>query len=251
MVSSDDERNSRDNGKNFKNLRGPVGKFKISIANILNRVEYNSNYYHDYLDPTGELQISILTNVSIARIKNYSVSDVEINKIYLDKKNKLKEKFYKLPTVEKYCVDRLLRIYKIYDKNLYSAITSCDEILGVWFEHEAKLIDSIEKLLNLETDIEKIKFVLSEEYSHLLDTIKCAQRVYEQILDISAINLDVDYLSRHKKDVSLKTYNFEENVPVGIVGSLDGSYVMIDGYHRFLSLMGQNIEKACYFVIEQ
>jgi hypothetical protein len=227
-----------------------MGKFKINIANILNRVEYNSNYYHDYLDPTRELQISILTNVSIARIKKYSVSDVEINKVYLDKKNKLKEKFYKVSTVEKYCVDRLLRIYKTYDKNLYSAITSCDEILGVWFEHEAKLIDSIENLLNLETDIEKIKFVLSEEYSHPLDTIKCTQRVYEQTLDISAINLDVDYLSRHKKDVSLKTYNFEENVPVGIVGSFGGSYIMVDGYHRFLSLRGQNIEKACYFVIE-
>lgn len=141
---------------------------------------------------------------------------------------------YKPTAVELYCLDRLLRIHKAYDAALYTPRIVGgyygQETDGADFEGSNQLQVDAAEMVNLSSDIEKIKFVLLKEYTHILDLIKDTTDVVIEELNPSKILKNDDYAIRVKNNQ--KKYEFAEGLPVGVVyrGRL------IDGYNRFASL---------------
>jgi hypothetical protein len=194
-----------------------------------------------------------ITNLKIKKV-NKSLNYLVIEQLYKDKSNKIRKKSYNLTKIEKYCADRLMRIYKAYDKNLYSLEVSNgyygEEISGFEFENYDEMLDSINTMLEKETDIQKIKFALSEEYSYLLDNLIQTNTITIEQIPLDKIGLNGEYVSRLKKDSSYASYDFELNLPVGVVKRINNQYFLIDGYHRFLDLK-DNEKEAPYIIMRQ
>ena len=49
-----------------------------------------------------------------------NVGDVIIAESYEDKRGAVRKREYNLSTIERYCIDRLLRVFKAYDHTLYT-----------------------------------------------------------------------------------------------------------------------------------
>ena len=219
------------------------------MINDTHDYEYNcSSYGCDSICRCGKI-----VDLNITKV-DFGLQYLYTRKNYKDKADRNREKNYTLSTIEKYCIDRLLRIYRAYDKDLYT-LNVCDgyygeEIDGFDFINYDKMLDSINILLEKETDIEKIRHVLFEEYSYVLDTIEdfTVADVYKISLD--KIIFNKDYVSRLKKTFDYNSYNFDTGIPVGVVKCLNGEYILVDGYHRFLSLKEKS-KDASYVIISR
>lgn len=140
--------------------------------------------------------------------------------------------------INEYCFDRICSAFKIYDKNYYE-VESCggyygEEIEGVYFCNESKIVDAYLQVLAFETDIEKIKFVLELEYGYLLDKVKNCTLAYIFPVATKAIELpQQEYFVRLDKDVIADYKN--RKLPIAVCIECGGRYKLIDGYHRFVA----------------
>ena len=233
--------------KTYKNFK--IGYGTTCMIDSAHDYEYDCSLYGcDSICRCGKI-----TNLKIKKVNN-SPNYLVIEQLYKDKANKIRKKSYNLTEIEKYCADRLMRIYKAYDKNLYSLEVSNgyygEEISGFEFENYDEMLDSINTMLEKETDIQKIKFVLSEEYSYLLDDLKYTTKTTIEKIQLEYICLNREYCSRLKKDSSYASYNFELNLPVGVVKRINNQYFLVDGYHRFTALK-DNEKEASYIIMRQ
>lgn len=168
--------------------------------------------------------------------------------------NKLYKKYYKEPSeINEYCFDRICRALKIYDKNNYE-VESCggyygEEIDGVYFEDEEKIVNAYNELLKLEGDIEKIKYVLELEYGYLLDRVSNKTSAKIEVVDTEKIKLpQQEYFMRLSKEVIEEYKN--RKLPVAVcIKEKDrfyeafDRYILIDGYHRFVANKDRNVNK--------
>lgn len=152
---------------------------------------------------------------------------------------KLYDKYCKEPSdMNEYCFDRICTAFKIYDEDYY-IIESCggyygEEIEGVYFENESKVVEAFLKVLNFEFDIEKIKFVLELEYGYLLDKVKNATVAY--IFPVATKTIDLpqqEYFIKLDKAV-IEDYK-NRKLPIAVCLECGGRYKLIDGYHRFVA----------------
>ena len=140
--------------------------------------------------------------------------------------------------INEYCFDRICSAFKIYDKDYYE-VESCggyygEEIEGVYFYNESKIVDSYLQVLALETDVEKIKFILELEYGYLLDKVKNCTHAYISTVYTRAIDLpQQEYFVRLDKEV-IEDYK-NRKLPVAVCLECGGRYKLIDGYHRFVA----------------
>lgn len=152
---------------------------------------------------------------------------------------KLYDKYCKDPSnINEYCFDRICTAFKIYDKDYYE-VESCggyygEEIEGAYFINESKVVDAFLEVLKVETDIEKIKFVLELEYGYLLDKVKNTTVAYISTVYTRAIDLpQQEYFVRLNKEV-IEDYK-NRKLPVAVCLECGGRYKLIDGYHRFVA----------------
>jgi hypothetical protein len=152
---------------------------------------------------------------------------------------KLYDKYCKDPSdMNEYCFDRICTAFKIYDKDHYE-VESCggyygEEIEGVYFDNENGLLEAFADLLALETDIEKIKYVLEIEYGYLLERVKNTTVAY--IFPVATKTIDLpqqEYFVRLNKEV-IEDYK-NRSLPVAVCLECGGRYKLIDGYHRFVA----------------
>ena len=143
-----------------------------------------------------------------------------------------------------YCVDRLLRIYKVYDcenwtlnrhAGYYGEEVGDAELDGSLF---TKIVEKINHLSSLPPD-EQIRCVLQEEYQKLLpQLVKCK---FEKIkIDVS--NVYIPNKEYHKKIIDTESYYKEFTLPLGIYLQENGGekYRLIDGYHIYCAFMSQD-----------
>ena len=152
---------------------------------------------------------------------------------------KLYDKYCKNPSdMDEYCFDRICTAFKIYDKDYYE-VESCggyygEEIEGVYFINESKIVDAFLEVLKFETDIEKVKFVLELEYGYLLDKVKSTTVAYIFPVATKTIELpQQEYFVRLDKEV-IEDYK-NRKLPVAVCLECGGRYKLIDGYHRFVA----------------
>jgi len=165
------------------------------------------------------------------------VESVNINEIvhYLCDKGLLK--------IDRYCVDRILTINHIYDKDLWEITTRSgyygEEISSVWIEDAIgeKCDNEIEEILSLEDD-EKLRFVLVLEYGYLLDSLQ-NKKFKEICIDVKDISFGQE---EYYKKVCQKTIDRYKEYPLPrgiVVSDSNNRYRLIDGYNRCAAATGQ------------
>ena len=137
--------------------------------------------------------------------------------------------------IDRYCIDRILAISKIWNKELWD-VDVCggyygQEIYSVKFRHSSEVDEHIASVLSLGDIKSKIEYILKLEYSFLLDSVKDKQWEFRDIR-WSQLSFGNDSY-RHKLDDS--PYYDDYQLAKGICiqsTSDDAKYKLIDGYHR-------------------
>lgn len=88
-------------------------------------------------------------------------------------------------------------------------------------------IIDINTTLSLESDTEKINFLLKKEYDYLLAHLLGKKYILGTVSKKILLR-QMDYY----KKTNLEEYYVDYNLPRGIVVQQDDSYRLIDGYHR-------------------
>lgn len=148
--------------------------------------------------------------------------------------------------MNEYCFDRICTAFKIYDKDYYE-VESCggyygEEIEGVYFENEKKVVEAFNEVLEFETDIEKIKFVLELEYGYLLNKVSKATVAY--ILPVPTKHITIpqqEYFKKLDKEV-IENYK-NTKLPIAVCLEDGGYYKLVDGYHRFVANKDRSTNK--------
>ena len=167
------------------------------------------------------------------KIEHAWIDEIHVYKVI----SELYNKYSKTDSdVDKYCFDRICTAFKIYDKNYYEIEVSAgyygEEIDGIYFNNEEKLIKAYYGLCSL--DIEKVKYCLKLEYSYLIDSVDKATDAYFMTAAPADIHLpQTEYFIKLEHNVIEGYKNRELAVAVCIK---DGNkYRLIDGYHRFIA----------------
>lgn len=149
----------------------------------------------------------------------------------------------KLSEIEIYCLDRILRIEKLYNKDSFE-VNICsgyygDEVqsVNIVFDVKESIKSKLNEISNL-SDVEKIKKVLEYEYGYLLDSIKYAKSV--EIKEIPFDSIKVGNESYHSKIKDFEMYKDYEGpiaicrIGIGVSHFKEiNFYSIIDGYHRY------------------
>lgn len=210
--------------------------YKISFNSRWN-VEYDYDTKRDCERHGGE---DVCRICRCGRIVNPHVTFVNVNpglfsiEVPVTTKHtppKIRYKPYKPTIIEQYCLDRLLRIHRVYDVSLYNVHIVPgyygEEVGDITFNDERVLVTDVERLLGLQTDIDKIKFVLKQEYTYVLESLVGATAVAVEHLHPRDLLKNDEYALRLKRAPS--SYHMCKGLPVGVVHNKR----LIDGYHRF------------------
>lgn len=142
------------------------------------------------------------------------------------------EKLYDCSNIEKYCIDRILTHFKIYQPYSWCVRATGgyygEEVEGVYLENAKIIEDKIQEMLNLKNNTEKIESVLMLEYGFLLESVKNLK------WSIKTINKnDIFFPQDHyvKKVELVKDYE-EYTFPLAVVLSDENKFRVVDGYHR-------------------
>ena len=144
-----------------------------------------------------------------------------------------------------YCVDRLLRIYKTYDKDNWEITTRRgyygDEIDNIFLDTEIfnKIIKDIIVLCKIDQS-KRIEYVLEKEYGFILDELKDKKFELKKV-PFNLLRANSIY---SKKINPVDKYKFSEDDAIGIYIDRGGYYSLIDGNHRFCELTNQKHKKS-------
>jgi len=184
------------------------------------------------------IKINSVDILSIANDIFSQIYDVKTKQYKRD--NKLSQILYgHTKEVDLYCIDRLLRIYKVYNPDNWEATWESgyygDELDSINLNSNIcnMISEKIDQLISLSTLKDKIEFILIEEYGYLLDKIK--DKEY-QILTIDKnsvlFNQDV-YRSKVERGEQEEYYDDKKyDLIKGICLNKDDKWIVIDGYHR-------------------
>ena len=192
----------------------------------------------------GRIENARVTSVNIHDIVNSIYSQLVDTNSKAGKRNqKLDDFFYGGSEVDKYCIDRILRHYKIWDLGLWDVNSSGgyygDEIDGV--QLSTIVFNQISKdcydLLQLDTLSDKLKLVLTLEYGYLLDDLK---DVDFELIEINKNEIDFKKLNqKHINRVKSENIDYYKSfnyiLPRGIVKRSGSLYTIVDGFHRIIS----------------
>lgn len=244
-----------------------VGSTKPDLREKM--LENRFNYVIDYdyeteyscqesgCDEEGICRCGYICNVSINSIDITKLTD-SIYESLIDnskagkRQQKLNQLLYGGEVVDKYCINRIVSHYKLYEiKDWKVGITGGyygDEIGDVTMNDIIfKLINSeCQKLMQLETLSEKIKLVLSLEYGYLLPDLESK--------DFEIINInksDIDFKSLNQSHIRLVNGEKELNglthyssssyhLPRGVVRKFGNQFKIVDGFHRMIGYDGVN-----------
>lgn len=157
-------------------------------------------------------------------------------------------------TILTYCLDRLIKVYALYDiKDWVPELNnSGTSVSGFIPQHRLiqYCIDRI-KLMTILDSIEAVKFVLKSEYGYVNKFVKDATN-----LDLIKLNFSQTIISPGKVKINRgdlpynKTWHTEikQNIPIGIVYK-DDKFIVIDGYIRGISAMKLNSDSELFILM--
>lgn len=137
-----------------------------------------------------------------------------------------------------YCVDRLLRIYQVYDKDVWDISTSHgyygDEIDEICLNNFGSLRDDIIKVIKLSSN-KRIEFVLEKEYGNLLASVGQRKWSVKKIDSSLLLVGNKEYVK--KIPITQRGVYQKHNLPIGIYIKIGQKYQLVDGYHRYVEIV--------------
>lgn len=167
------------------------------------------------------------------------------------------KEFKKANLITQYCVERILSCLKVWDCSAYTVNTEGDyygEVIGsiTWdASNEAdKLID---KLLSLDSNHDRVRFVLNVEYGHILPAIQQSAFIVEDINKSDIIFPNENHYIKLDKGVlkHYEDYPFPRGiVRVGVKNS-NPVYYVVDGYHRIAASKDRSVPRNIQVIVAQ
>ena len=163
------------------------------------------------------------------RVKNVSIEEL-VNAIC----NNIDDK------ILRYCVDRILRFYKVYDNTCWEIDHPHsyygEEIDSVKLINPQIIIDTLNTMHSLADNISKINYVLELEYQYLLPVLAKCTKI--EIVSTSAKNVIFgnDTYGRKIASSELGIYLDWKGISAICMKLDNDKYKIIDGYHRICSL---------------
>lgn len=153
--------------------------------------------------------------------------------------------------IDKYCFDRICYALKIYDEDAYEVETGGgyygEEVYGVYFGDEEKIIKAYNELFSLTSDLEKILHCLKLEYGYLLDCMKDVSSTYIAEVSVNEIILpQMEYFKKVDKNIIEEYKN--RDLPIAVCIRYGDKFRLIDGYHRFVA--NKDMERVSIIVLE-
>ena len=140
--------------------------------------------------------------------------------------------------IDKYCFDRICYAFEIYDKYLYEVETGGgyygEEVYGVWFDNEERIVNAYNEMLAKNTILEKIQYCLKREYGYLIDCVRNATDA--TIIEVSPDDIyppQREYFIKVDKNVIEEYKN--RKLPIAVCVRDGDKYRLVDGYHRFVA----------------
>lgn len=155
------------------------------------------------------------------------------------KHNKTNRKKKYTPTeIEEYCIERLCVLNQALNLDLYNVTWSSgyygQEVDGVFFDLDSELREKIWRMLGLSSDIDKVEFVLEEEYAFCADLIKDAGSVTISDIDFKDVGNKLNN-QLIKKNESSYLYQLYDDSIIGVVcKNPNVDLVLVDGHHRLM-----------------
>lgn len=220
----------------------------------------NSNFI-DFIDYTAHEEFSCESYgcyeegiCRCARIQNFFIKDIKIsnlvNEIYsrLKENSKLESRDNKLTqliydyepdTINRYCIDRILSVYKIWKaENWFPVISSGyygEEIEDIIIQRESfeKILSKITEVISIDELDLKIHFLFKLEYGEIIEKLKSKKFSLTKV-DYSSIKFPQKSHSNRVESKELSFYS-NYNLPKGVLLKNGNNYLVVDGYHRLLA----------------
>lgn len=169
----------------------------------------------------------------------------------INEANKLKRKIEKNSMFFAYCIDRVLRIKKADNPDLWDGEVSGgyygQELDGISFS-DYDTISLIHQLYQYSPQ-QKIIEVLKLEYGHLLPQLEGMKWTLMEDVDIKDLIVpNVEYMK--KVDSTIYPDMNEYELPIGIYTDAgNGKFKLVDGYHRLISAQRATKKKKFSIIV--
>jgi len=131
-----------------------------------------------------------------------------------------------------YSVDRLCRIYKLYNKDSWRIDVGGgyygEEINGIYLENREGLSNALDLLIASDNPVE---LILKEEYGFLIPEVADQKWIVEKV-DLKPIKAQSVGQMRKVDRETTNFYTDYEGIVAVCIKAADGSFRLIDGYHR-------------------
>jgi len=200
----------------------------------------------------GRIYDVTINSVDITKLTDFIYESLIDNSKAGKRQQKLNQLFYGGEVIDKYCINRIISHYKLYETRNWNV-----EIEGGYYGDETgdvtmsqivfDLVHSeCQKLMELETLSEKIKLVLSLEYGYLLPDLENKDfeivNITKSDIDFKSLNQNHIRLVNEEKELNgLSHYNSSSyHLPRGVVRRFGNQFKIVDGFHRMIGYDGVN-----------
>ena len=198
----------------------------------------------------GRIYDVTINSVDITKLTDFIYESLIDNSKAGKRQQKLNQLFYGGEVIDKYCINRIISHYKLYETRNWNV-----EIEGGYYGDETgdvtmsqivfDLVHSeCQKLMELETLSEKIKLVLSLEYGYLLPDLENKDfeivNITKSDIDFKSLNQNHIRLVNEEKELNgLSHYNSSSyHLPRGVVRRFGNQFKIVDGFHRMIGYDG-------------
>jgi uncharacterized protein YqkB len=237
------------------NLDG-YGNLKYSL-----KYNYNTEYSCEEsgCDSEGICRCGTITDASVSDVDISSLVNEIYSKYFDDSKSTKRNSkinsvlFGSGSDIDKYCIDRILRINKVWEDDRWDIDISGgyygDELNDITMSSTTfnSVSKSIEEILEMETIGDKIKYILKLEYGYLLPGLDDNKYEYD-VIDTDDIVFGSDGQYKKVSRECLDHYSGYDHIKA-IVKRDGDKYKIIDGYHRMYVSVTNKIKKSKVIIV--
>lgn len=171
------------------------------------------------------------------------ITDARVTQVRFDSFMDSLAKDRNLATLDIYILDRLVRICKLYDPNMWEVNVEAgyygQEVSGCKTDFNP-LINHLTAVNDL-SDLDRVKYVLQAEYGYLTDFVKESTQFSFKTVKVNRMKL---FNENHMRKISKDSIDIYKNysLPKAIVRQTDSEFYVIDGYHRVVAAQHQNLQ---------
>ena len=181
-----------------------------------------------------------IESIDIIRLTEHFYSEIIDTDPKKTKRNKNLNSILYGVDIDEYCINRILTINKLWDKDIYDISISGGyygeeiETISILDSTLRKVEHDIEEIIDIDDPSDKIKFLLQLEYGYLIENIENKKLSF---IEIDKSEIDFRNSEHSINQIKNKNLNFYKYYPYlhGVVRKKLGMYKIIDGHHRIYS----------------